>query len=155
MGKRTCPAEAVVRAEQRLPPRPTSNPDMGHELRLAVRRLRQQPAFTAVAVLTLALGLGVNTAIFTIAHALSSQQLPVTRPSELYRLGDDANCCVNSGLQEDYSLFSTRLYEHLRDSLPERRTPTGVTFACTAASVSKLEDVVSRRCAKSRVENRE
>jgi predicted permease len=98
---------------------------MGHELRLAVRRLRQQPAFTAVAILTLALGLGVNTAIFTIAHALSSQELPVTRPSELYRLGDDANCCVNSGLQDDYSLYSTRLYGHLRDSLPEFQSLAG------------------------------
>ncbi len=89
------------------------------DLRFAIRRLVQQPGFAAVTILTLALGLGANTAVFTLVHALMLRSLPVAHPEALYRLGDDNNCCVNSGLQGDYSLFSYRLYEHLRDALPE------------------------------------
>jgi len=89
------------------------------DLRLGVRRLWQQPGFTAVAVLMLALGLGANTTIFTLVHALLMPRLPVERGDELYRLGDNNNCCNNSGLQRDFSLFSYQLYLHLRDNLPE------------------------------------
>src|SRR6202050_4528766 len=89
------------------------------DLRLAVRRLRHQPGFTLVATGTLALGLGVNTAIFALIHATMLQALPVSRPNELYRLGDSNDCCVNSGLQGNYSLFSYRLYSQLRDGSPE------------------------------------
>lgn len=94
-------------------------PHLSADLRLAVRRLRQRPVFSCVAVLTLALGLGANTAVFTLVHALMLRTLAVERPSELYRLGDTMDCCVNSGLATSYSLFSFRLFEHLEASLPE------------------------------------
>lgn len=84
----------------------------------AWRRLRQRPALTIVAVATLALGLGANIAIFTLIHAVAIQPLPVRAPHELYRLGDNDDCCVNSGIQSDYSIFSYPLYVHLRDQLP-------------------------------------
>jgi predicted permease len=86
---------------------------------MAIRRLRQQPGFTAVAVATLALGLGANITIFTLVHALMRRSLPVERPHELYRLGDNDNCCRNSGLQGDFSLFSLPLFEHLRANTPQ------------------------------------
>ncbi len=89
------------------------------DLRLAWRRLVQRPGFTLVAVLTLALGLGANTAIFTLVRASMHQTLPVDRPQELVRLGADNNCCVNSGLQRRYSLFSFPAYQYLRDHAPE------------------------------------
>jgi predicted permease len=89
------------------------------DVRVALRRLRRRPGFTAVAVVTLALGLGANIAIFTLVHALMLRSLPVERPQELYRLGDNDNCCVNSGLQREYSLFSYPLYVHLRDQAGE------------------------------------
>jgi predicted permease len=92
---------------------------LGQDTRLALRRLRQQPGFTSVAVLTLALGLGANTAVFTLVHALILRSLPVERPSELYRLGNTPDCCVNSGLATSYSLFSFRLFEHLKANAPE------------------------------------
>jgi predicted permease len=92
------------------------------DIRLAYRRLRAQPGFTAVAVLTLALGLGANIAVFTLVHALILRSLPVERPAELYRLGDGNDCCVNSGLAGSYSLFSTRLFEHLKVNTPELST---------------------------------
>src|SRR4029079_321471 len=63
---------------------------------------------------TLAIGLGANTAIFALVDALLLRSLPVERPEELYRIGDHNACCVNSGLQGSYSLFSFKLMEHLR-----------------------------------------
>ena len=70
-------------------------------------------------MLTLALGLGVNTAIFNLIHAVILRPLPVARPTELYRLGNTFNCCVNSGLQGEYSLYSYQLATHLRNELTE------------------------------------
>src|SRR5207247_7812632 len=89
------------------------------DLRVAARRLAHRPGFTAVAVLTLALGLGANIAIFTLVQATMLQRLPVARPAELVRLGDADTCCVNSGLQTGYALFSYSAYLHLRDRVPE------------------------------------
>jgi len=96
------------------------------DFRLAARRLRQRPGFTAVAVLTLALGLGANIAIFTLVRATMFQRLPVANPDELIRLGDNDNCCVNSGLQNEVSLFSYTSYSNLRDHLhPTAQSPRG------------------------------
>jgi predicted permease len=95
---------------------------MGHlrqDLHFAFRRLRQQPGFAVVVILTLAIGLGANTAVFTLMHALILRTLPVERPDELYRLGDGADCCVNSNVPLRFSLFSYRLFEHLTASTPE------------------------------------
>jgi hypothetical protein len=87
------------------------------DLRHAVRRLWHRPAFTVAALLTLALGLGANIAVFSLTHAVLLRSLPVERPGELYRLGETHNCCVHSGLQGSYSLFSSQLVEHLRDAV--------------------------------------
>jgi predicted permease len=69
-------------------------------------------------VLTLALGIGATTAIFTLVHAVLLKSLPVARPEELYRVGDEENCCVNGGLQENWSLFSYDKYLAFRDNTP-------------------------------------
>src|SRR5262252_2087845 len=61
------------------------------DLRYAARRLRQSPGFTTVAVLTLALGIGANTAIFTLIQQVMLSPLPVAHAHELYSLGDDYN----------------------------------------------------------------
>lgn len=89
------------------------------DVRLAGRSYVRQPAFTFIAMLILALGVGANTAIYTLVEAVALRSLPVARPTELYRLGDNSNCCVRSGLQEDFSLFSYALYQHFRDETPE------------------------------------
>lgn len=89
------------------------------DLGLALRRLAAAPGFTLICVLTLALGIGGNTAVFTLIDRVVLQPLPVDRPSELYRLGDSDDCCVNSGLAGSYSLFSYDLYVHLREAAPE------------------------------------
>jgi macrolide transport system ATP-binding/permease protein len=92
------------------------------DLRFALRQLRKTPGFTTTAVLTLALGIGANAAIFTLVNALMMKDRPVTDPKTLVRLGDHADCCVGYGAAgdaADYSLFSTEVYEHLKKNVPE------------------------------------
>jgi putative ABC transport system permease protein len=85
------------------------------DVRYAIRQFIHAPGFTTTAILTLALGIGATTAIFTLVHAVLLRSLPVAKPSELYRVGDVENCCVNGGMQEDWSLFSYEKYKAFRD----------------------------------------
>jgi len=87
------------------------------DVRYALRRLRRAPAFTVTATLTLALGIGATTSIFTLVHAVLLKSLPVSNPDQLVRLGKEAECCVEGGYfrEKDYSLVSYELYTHFRD----------------------------------------
>jgi len=90
-----------------------------HDIRYAFRRLRQSPGFAAVCVITLALGVGANTAIFTLVHAIMLRSLPVSSPKQLYRLGDANNCCLLGGFQDNWGIYSYPLYQQFRDHTPE------------------------------------
>jgi predicted permease len=90
------------------------------EIRVSGRTLLKQPGFTAVAITVLALGIGANTAIFSLVDAVMLKSLPVANPDQLYRLGDNDNCCVVSGFQDNgFSIFSYPLYQRLRDDTPD------------------------------------
>ena len=93
------------------------------DLRDALRQLRKAPGFTTTAVITLALGIGATTAIFTLVHKVMLKSLPVARPSELYKIGDKIRCCnwggYNQGEDGDFSLFSWEMYKHFRANTPE------------------------------------
>ena len=88
------------------------------DTRQAIRRLRKSPAFTVATVLTLALGIGATTSIFTLVHAVLLKSLAVSNPNELYRLGKETHCCVWGGFNQDkeFSMVSYDLYQHFRDN---------------------------------------
>ena len=91
------------------------------DLGYAFRQLRKTPGFTATVLLTLALGIGANAAIFTLVNAILLHNLPVTDPKTLIRIGDKDDCCVNGGWNDegDYSLFATDTYYMFKKNLPE------------------------------------
>jgi predicted permease len=88
------------------------------DTRHALRRLRMAPAFTIATVLTLALGIGATTSIFTLVHAVLLKSLPVANPAELYRVGREIHCCYFGGYSQDkeFSIVSYDLYKYLRDN---------------------------------------
>jgi predicted permease len=88
-------------------------------LRYALRQFRLSPVFTAAAVLTLALGIGGTTAIFTLIHAVMLRSLPVSDPGKLYRVGEGDDCCVEGGPQDIWGMFSFPLYQRLKAETPE------------------------------------
>lgn len=86
------------------------------DLRYALRMLAKAPAFTAVAVLTLALGIGGNTSIFTLIDAAMLKTLPVENPHQLVLFDDSPDEGTMEGEEPgQIRLFSYPLYKHLRD----------------------------------------
>jgi predicted permease len=95
---------------------------LAQDLRYGWRRLRMSPGFTLIAVLTLAIGVGANTAIFTLVQGILLRSLPVADPSRLYRIGDRTTCCYYDGFESDtgdFDLFSYDLYRNFKQSAPE------------------------------------
>jgi predicted permease len=107
------------------------------DIRYALRQLRNSPGFTITALLTLAIGIGANTAIFTLVHGILLKNLPVASPGQLYKLGDEYNCCVEGDLQNNWSMFAYPFYVQARDHTP--------AFEQLAASQTNRPDLSVRR----------
>jgi putative ABC transport system permease protein len=118
------------------------------DLRDALRQLRKAPGLTATVVITLALGIGATTAIFTLVYQVMLRSLPVTKPEELWRIGDKVRCCNWGGYTQgddgDFSLFSWEAYKNFRQHTPEftdlaalqaGNSPLGVRRAGSKAQV--------------------
>ena len=87
------------------------------DLRYALRQLRKSPVFTLVAVITLALGIGANTAIFTLLDQALIRSLPVSHPEQLVRLRftGENHGHTNTYGGDDNDFFSYPMYRDLRD----------------------------------------
>jgi macrolide transport system ATP-binding/permease protein len=108
------------------------------DLGYAWRRLRQSPGFALVCVITLALGIGANTAIFTLVHAVMLKSLPVANPKQLYRLGNENNCCVIGGMQNNWAIYSYPLYQQFRDHTPEFSEMAAFQAGLSAVSLRRV-----------------
>ena len=110
------------------------------DILVALRQFYKSPGFAVTVVLTMALGIGANTAIFTLVHAVLIKSLPVADPKTLFRVGDLDDCCVNGGFindNGDFDIFSYELYKHFQETTPE--------FEQLAAMQSGGESVSARR----------
>jgi predicted permease len=107
--------------------------EVGADLRYAFRQLHHSPAFTAVAILSLALGIGANTAIFSLINTLMLRTLPVREPEQLVELlsrypGDP-----------DTNGFSWTVYEHFRDQNHVFADLFGLSYARFQASGERFD----------------
>jgi len=89
------------------------------DIAYALRQMRQSHVFTLTAMLTLALGIGATTAIFSLIHTVMLKSLPVVDPASLYRIGDGWDCCIEGSPQGNWGMFSYPFYLRLKESTPE------------------------------------
>jgi predicted permease len=89
------------------------------DIRYSLRQIRRAPLFTLTVVLTLGIGIGLTTAIFSLIYAVMLRSLPVADPGSLYRIGTGPTCCYSHDLQGQWGIFSYDFYQRLRRSTPQ------------------------------------
>jgi predicted permease len=119
--------------------------NLGSTLRYTLRQFRMSPVFTVASTLTLALGIGGTTAIFTIMHEVMLRSLPVSDPALLYRIGDGDDCCVEGGPQDRWGMFSFPLFERLKAETPEFEDVTAFQAGETRLSVRREGSAVAAK----------
>jgi macrolide transport system ATP-binding/permease protein len=121
------------------------------DIRYAVRQLRKTPGFTITAVLTLALGIGANAAIFTLVNAVMLRNLPVADPKMLVRVGDTDDCCVGSGIPrgEDYAVFPTATWQYVRRNTAEFEELAAIQAGFEYVPITARRDGGSEEAARS------
>jgi predicted permease len=119
-------------------------PELLSNLRYAVRQFRKSPVFTAAAVITMALGIGGTTAIFTLIHAVMMRSLPVSDAGRLYRVGEGDDCCVEGGPQDTWGFYSFPLYERLKAEAPEFEQVAAFQAGGALQSVRRERELAAR-----------
>ena len=109
----------------------------GQDIRYAARVVRRRPGFGLAAAVTLALGLGANTAVFSILHGLLFESLPVYRPHELARLVEPRRQSTTP-----YEAFTYSTFELLRRN---SHMFSGIAAASTSPNVQDVEIHGERR----------
>jgi hypothetical protein len=125
------------------------------DLRYALRQLWKAPGFVATVVITQALGIGMNTAIFSLIHAVLLKSLPVTDPAQIYRVGDRDSCCWSGGLQyPEWAFFTYELYKQFKsnDHVPVTNSPKK-NSACPLASVRRTHNSANSALVAARSSN--
>jgi predicted permease len=100
-------------------PEGSSMQNLRQDIGYAFRQMRQSPIFTLTATITLALGIGATTAIFSLIHTVMLKSLPVVDPASLYRIGDGQDCCVEGSPQDNWGMYSYPFYLHMKETTPE------------------------------------
>ena len=102
----------------------------------AARQFWTSRGFTAAVVLTLALGIGGTTAIFTLIDAVMLRPLPVSEPARLYRVGDGDDT-IARGRHGSWGIFSFPLYQRLKAETPEFEDITAFDWGGSLLSVRR------------------
>jgi predicted permease len=121
---------------------------MGNDLRFALRTLRRAPGFAAIAILSLALGIGANTAIFSLLYQVALRSIPVRDPHTLVELESDSYNVGWTRRDNNGGIFSYPMYRALRDhsqvfSGVVARTSFASTLAWRGTAVRTQAEVVS------------
>jgi hypothetical protein len=119
--------------------------NLGDDFRFALRQLRKSPVYTGVVVLILTLGIGANTAVFSVMNAILIRQFPVSRPDALYyvdvaNLPDESLPFQYSG---DGNSFLSAVFEVLRGHVEVFEDLIAYVPLQSASVVSVLRAVIS------------